>query len=147
MDKCCFQVFESLRGRYPPCSEVRWNCVGIGGALYVFLSVLDILLMSVSSEEHAFDHCATDKLSLVVKVEVKEFIKFVFSSKNSVVKWCAFSLGMGLRIQMLSLVVGGGVLLRSVLCGIFSWIGEWSELRRRFVFVVDVNWAWFGWRM
>ena len=103
--------------------------------------------MSVSSEEHAFNHCVSDKFSLVVRVEVKELIGFVFYSKKRVVKWCAFSLGMGLKIRIFALVVADGVLLRSILCGIFSWIGEWSELRGRFVFVVDVNWAWFVWRM
>jgi hypothetical protein len=115
----------------------------MSGAWHVFPSVLDMLFMSVSSEEHASNHCVLDKLSLFVRMEVKESIRLVFSSKKRVVKWCAFSLGMGLRIQLLSLVVGGGILLRSVLSGILSWIGEWSELRRRFVFVVDVNWAWF----
>ena len=100
VDKCCFQVFESSQGRYPPCSEVRWDCVGMGGALHVFSSVLDILFMSVSTEEHAFNHCVSDKFSLVVRVEVKELIRFVFSSKKRVVKWCAFSLDMGLRIQI-----------------------------------------------
>ena len=37
--------------------------------------------------------------------------------------------------------------LRSVLYRIFSCIGEWSELRVRFVFVVDVNWSWMVYRM
>ena len=37
----------------------------------------------------------------------------------------------------------GWGLLISVLCGMLSWIGEWLELRGRFVFVVDINWAWF----
>ena len=47
--------------------------------------------MSVSSEEHAVNHCISDKLSLVSKVEISESIRFVFSSKKSVIKWCAFS--------------------------------------------------------
>ena len=139
MDKCSFQVFASLRGRYPPCSEVRWNCIGIGGALHIFPSVFDMLFMSVSSEEHAFNHCISDKLSLVINVEISESIRFVFSSKKHVIKWCAFSLGMGLRIRVFLLVSGSGVLLKSVLCGMFSWIGEWSELKERFVLVDDVN--------
>ena len=139
MDKCCFQVFESLRGRYPPYSEVHWDCVGMGGALHVFSSVLDILFMSVSSEEHACNHCISDKLSLVVKMEINKLIWFVFSSKKSVIKWCAFSLGMGLRIRVVLLVGRDAVLLRSVLCGMLSWIGEWLELRGRFVLVEDVN--------
>ena len=42
--------------------------------------------MSVSKEEHAFNHCVLDKLSLFVKVEVREPIKLLFSSKKSVVK-------------------------------------------------------------
>ena len=141
MDKCCFQVFASLRGRYPPCSEVHWDCIGIGRALHVFSSVFDMLFMSVSSEEHAFNHCVSDKLSLVIKVEISESIRFVFSSKKHVRKWCAFSLAMGLRIRVFLLVSGDEVLLRSVLCGMLSWIGEWSELRGRFVLVEDVNWA------
>jgi hypothetical protein len=95
--------------------------------------------MSVSSEEHAFNHCIFDKLSLVNKVEISESIRFVFSSKKHVIKWSAFSLGLGLRIRVFLLVSGGGVLLRSVLCGMLSWIGEWSELRGRFVLVEDVN--------
>ena len=120
MDKCCFQVFASLRGRYPPCSEVRWDCIGIGGALQVYSSVFDMLFMSVSSEEHAFNHCISNKLSLVIRVEVSESIRFVFSSKKSVIKWCAFSLGMGLRIRVFLLVGGDEVLLRSVSCGMLS---------------------------
>ena len=139
MDKCCFQVVASLRGRYPPCSEVRWDCIGIGGILYVFSSVLDMLFMSVSSEQHAFNHCISNNLSLVIKVEISESIRFVFSLKKYVIKWCAFSLGMGLRIRVFILVSGGGVIIRSVLCGMFSWIGEWSELRGRFVLVEDVK--------
>ena len=46
---------------------------------------------------------------------------------------------MGLRIRVVLLVGGDAVLLRSVLCGMLSWIGEWSELRTRFVLVDDVN--------
>ena len=84
MDKCSFQVFESLRGRYPPCSEVRWDCVDMGGALNVFSSVLDILFMSVLSEKHAFNHCVSDKFSLAIRVVVKELIRFVSSSKKRV---------------------------------------------------------------
>ena len=38
------------------------------------------------------------------------------------------------------MVIRGGVLFRSVLCGMFNWIGEWYELRERSVFVVDVKW-------
>ena len=59
--------------------------------MHVFSSVLEMLFISVSSEEHAFNHCISDKLSLVSKVEISESIRFVFSSKKSVIKWCAFS--------------------------------------------------------
>ena len=72
-------------------------------------------------------------------MEISESIRFVFSSKKHVIKWCAFSLGMGLRIWVFLLVSGGRVLLRSVLCGMFSWIGEWSDLSGRFVLVEDVK--------
>ena len=98
-----------------------------------------MLFMIVSSEEHAFNHCVSNNLSLVIKVEISESIRFVFSSKKHVIKWCAFSLGMGLRIHVFLLLSGYEVLLRSILCRMFSWIGEWSELRGRFVLVDDVN--------
>ena len=98
MDKCCFHFFESLQGRYPPCWVVRWVCSGMDGELHVFSRMLEMLFMSVSNEEHAFNHCILDRLLLFVKVEVRESIMFVFSSKKSVINWCAFSLGIGLRI-------------------------------------------------
>ena len=31
-----FQNFESLLEKYPPCSVVRWDCSGMGGALHIF---------------------------------------------------------------------------------------------------------------
>ena len=55
---------------------MRWDCIGIGGILYVFSSVFDMLFMSVSSDEHAFNHCISDRLSLVIKVEISESIRF-----------------------------------------------------------------------
>ena len=65
---------------------MRWDCIGIGGTLHVFSSVFDMLFMSVSSEEHAFNHCISVKLLLIVKIEVRKSIRIVFSSKKSVVK-------------------------------------------------------------
>ena len=64
---------------------VRWDCCGIGGALQVFSRVLVMLLMSVSRKRHAFSHGVSDSLLLFVKMEVKESMRFVFSSKKCVV--------------------------------------------------------------
>ena len=57
--------------------------------------------MCVSSEEHAFSHCVLDRLSLFVKMEVKESIRCVFSLKKYV--------GIGLRMRVFSMGIEGKV--------------------------------------
>ena len=55
--RCCFHVFESLRGSYPPCCDVRFVICGMYWALQVCSSILEMLLISRSNVLHASFHC------------------------------------------------------------------------------------------
>ena len=75
---------------------------------------------------------------------ISSFSCSAFSSKNFVLKFSIFASGMGFNILGgLSVIVGRQRAI-SVLFGICSVTGEWSELRLWALFVVDVYKALLG---
>ena len=94
--------------------------------------------MRVSSEVHAICHCSIIKFILVSSSRVSSFIWFELASKNCVWKFSRFSFGMGFSILGGGSGLGGGIMAISVLGGICSCIGKWSELRSISWFVIDL---------
>jgi hypothetical protein len=73
-----------------------------------------------------------------VSIEVSSFIWREFSSKNSILSFSMLSCGMGFRILGGLFVLSCVGRAKSVLGGICSVTGEWSEFRLYSWFVVDV---------
>jgi len=116
---------------------------GIGGALHVSRTVLEMLLTRVSNDAHAICHCVGVKDVLVSSNCVSSFIWIELVSKNCTWKFSIFDFGMGLSILGGCSGLGDGILAISVLGGICSCKGMWSELRFKSWFVVDLYWLLF----
>ena len=117
--------------------------IGIGGALHVARTAVDMLSVSVVNELQANCHCSRVKW-FCCKSCVRSAIWLECCSKNIVWKASSFSLGMGLSMR------GGGSegvigsLAMSVLGGIWRCMGKWSELRWVVWFVVEMYWWLLG---
>ena len=110
---------------------------GRGGALHVSWILSEIFCVRWSNIVHVVSHCSLVSW-FCFKVLVSSFSCGAFSSKNSVLNFSIFVLGMGFRILGGLSVVAGRHRASSVFGGMCSVTGEWSELRLWALFVVDV---------
>lgn len=61
-----------------------------------------------------------------------------FSSKNFVLKFSIFSIGIGFNIQRDLFCIGSGDLASKWLCKRYRHIGKWSVLKSRLIFVAEL---------
>ena len=81
-----FPSFREFTGETSTLFESALGLFWYGWGLACISKCVGYVIMSVSNEDHALDHCVSDRLSLFFKVEIRELIRFVFSSKKCVVK-------------------------------------------------------------